>query len=537
MEKVRELAAGIQVIKECAKSSSKSASTSKVNKHQDPPQAERDMQQYQHQKRPSFNMSSEDSNTDVSQQKQSHMGFVKESMPSNQDKQGRKRPRDGGQDGDMYTLRHFSDSLKKALEKTDVVLTQPYNILNNAVSFLKKRLDIEQVENMVSVRAGRAMKQKRNNWVVNIYLDDIKLITFQAPNQMVKTESKTKAGEALINLLLNPRNLTINSQQGCSPHGRQFSKEVVSVGLSYLNDVHEDYKTWFQAKKHKSSSILSAAGRGGLLENFVILEVASHIPDEVRDIQILYNSAQANHVTLEVVNSDTKVPMNGEQVWVCKCYINGELLGEGHDEDQKKAKHNAGKKAMVYLRQHCPTVKYKRDYETDQRSAIPVQDIMQGGAASQLGGSSSKKEIEENNIGHKMLKMMGWKGEGGLGKEGSGISQPIIPIEHIRGAGLGFSDNGLNKDVVKRLMEDYISSGQTDPLVFSASLTNDERKEIHNLARRFNLKSKSHGKGEDRYLLITNKRSLQQMVMDAATSGGSTSTSGYDVCLPGVNTT
>ena len=35
-----------------------------------------------------------------------------------------------------------------------------------------------------------------------------------------------------------------------------------------------------------------------------------------------------------------------------------------------------------------------------------------------------KLAIEEQNMGHKLLKLMGWSG-GGLGKGGQGISEPI----------------------------------------------------------------------------------------------------------------
>ena len=37
---------------------------------------------------------------------------------------------------------------------------------------------------------------------------------------------------------------------------------------------------------------------------------------------------------------------------------------------------------------------------------------------------TSTASIEEQNMGHKLLKLMGWSG-GGLGKGGQGISEPI----------------------------------------------------------------------------------------------------------------
>lgn len=39
-------------------------------------------------------------------------------------------------------------------------------------------------------------------------------------------------------------------------------------------------------------------------------------------------------------------------------------------------------------------------------------------------GTSLDKPIEDNSMGSKLLKMMGWRG-GGLGKEGTGITEPI----------------------------------------------------------------------------------------------------------------
>ncbi|KAI8100045.1 uncharacterized protein BX664DRAFT_322730 [Halteromyces radiatus] len=61
-------------------------------------------------------------------------------------------------------------------------------------------------------------------------------------------------------------------------------------------------------------------------------------------------------------------------------------------------------------------------------------------------GSTLSKPIADNNVGAKMLKQMGWKSGQGLGKEGSGIINPIN-VQQSTMAGLGASQAGrINAD-------------------------------------------------------------------------------------------
>ena len=46
------------------------------------------------------------------------------------------------------------------------------------------------------------------------------------------------------------------------------------------------------------------------------------------------------------------------------------------------------------------------------------------------------KAVGPDSVGHKLLKMMGWSG-GGLGKGGSGISEPITAASVINREGIG----------------------------------------------------------------------------------------------------
>ena len=51
-----------------------------------------------------------------------------------------------------------------------------------------------------------------------------------------------------------------------------------------------------------------------------------------------------------------------------------------------------------------------------------------------------------------------------------------------------------------------MNSGSPYDLVFTTGFDNDQRKEMHQVARRLGLKSKSFGKGEDRHLTISRLR-------------------------------
>ncbi|SAL99108.1 hypothetical protein [Absidia glauca] len=56
---------------------------------------------------------------------------------------------------------------------------------------------------------------------------------------------------------------------------------------------------------------------------------------------------------------------------------------------------------------------------------------------SQESAASASIPIKDDNIGAKMLKQMGWKKGQGLGKEGTGIANPISAERYAQGVGLG----------------------------------------------------------------------------------------------------
>ncbi|XP_007891353.1 NF-kappa-B-repressing factor isoform X2 [Callorhinchus milii] len=222
---------------------------------------------------------------------------------------------------------------------------------------------------------------------------------------------------------------------------------------------------------------------------FVILETAKNA------VCILNNSAQFNRMAV-----DYKFQQTPNQVWQCRVFIEDHFIAEAYGT-KKLVKHTAADKALDILRQTQPIVKSSKPGNAD--AAISRSAILGRSAEEAL-----KQKITEDNIGNQLLRKMGWKG-GGLGKEGEGIAEPIMVKEQFRREGLGLEmakgNSKLNKRDIEDLIRNYARSDRQDELTFSKELNNDERMQIHQIAAKYGLKSKSYGKGRERYLVVSRK--------------------------------
>ncbi|XP_076046481.1 uncharacterized protein LOC143028382 isoform X1 [Oratosquilla oratoria] len=147
------------------------------------------------------------------------------------------------------------------------------------------------------------------------------------------------------------------------------------------------------------------------------------------------------------------------------------------------------------------------------KSEITVEDLWKNTTTDQT-------KLGDNNIGNKMMKMMGWTG-GGLGKDGKGISEPIKPAHVLGREGLGAekSPASFNRQM-DQIVKNFIKNPNVTDLAFSPEFTKEQRAEIHALARKYRLNSHSHGSGANRFLVLSRKYSAKELIYKLLQDGG-----------------
>jgi len=133
--------------------------------------------------------------------------------------------------------------------------------------------------------------------------------------------------------------------------------------------------------------------------------------------------------------------------------------------------------------------------------------------------------ISEDNVGHKLLRLMGWSG-GGLGKPGQeGISEPIRAQRVCRKAGMGLNSNqkGITREFTSKITDairEFAKVVSHQDLVFTPEFSKEERAHIHKIARKFRLKSNSKCKGANRYLVLSHPMDKLALAIDLIRNGG-----------------
>ncbi|XP_017263506.1 NF-kappa-B-repressing factor [Kryptolebias marmoratus] len=329
-------------------------------------------------------------------------------------------------------------------------------ILNNSNAFNRMKIDykFEQLPN--------------NLWLCRVFLQDE--LVAQATGSK-KSSKHAAAEEAVRKLRMNQAHREQQQQQSQYFRGNnQF-------------DSSEGFGPQGNRKKQ--------------LSELVILENSDNA------ICIINDTAQFNKVT-----ADYKFSVLPDHRWKCEVYLEGQYVAAGIGP-KKIVKHIAANEALATLRQTQAVVKsnLRKEGHTDTISRSQI--------LARSGEEAMKQEIKEDNIGNQLLRKMGWKG-GGLGRDGEGIAEPIRVKEQFSREGLGMdmdkTGNQLSKRDIEDIIRNYASSDRTDDLRFSNELTNDERKQIHQISQKYGLRSKSYGQGRQRFLVVSRKVQKDQLI-------------------------
>ncbi|XP_072287149.1 NF-kappa-B-repressing factor [Pyxicephalus adspersus] len=231
------------------------------------------------------------------------------------------------------------------------------------------------------------------------------------------------------------------------------------------------------------------------LKDIVVYENASN------PVCTLNDTAQFNKVNIEYVFER----VSGMK-WKCKVLIEQHFVAQAVGM-KKTVKHDAAEAAVRALKRTQPVV-------VNNLKKGSVEDVISRKRIQGLSNDDAyKRQIKEDNIGNQLLRKMGWTG-GGLGKGGEGIAEPISVKEQFSREGLGLmtTNQKITKRDIEQMIRNYASSCNQDDLMFSRELTNEERKYIHQIAQKYGLKSKSHGQGTERFLVVSRKRNRQELI-------------------------
>ncbi|CAG0906438.1 unnamed protein product, partial [Cyprideis torosa] len=189
--------------------------------------------------------------------------------------------------------------------------------------------------------------------------------------------------------------------------------------------------------------------------------------------------------------------------------VDGVEFGSAVNSSTSKARRDASEVAYGNLKEICFTLRVRQ---------IAIQDEVGKETLTGAKRMPAKDQLGEDNVGSKLMRLMGWSG-GALGKTGEGITKAIEVSDVLGRQGFGFKTGSavpeIPRHVFKRKVTDilrqYINSESVYDLKFSSEFSKEDRKEIHLLSRRFNLKSRSHGT-QSRFLVLSKKVERSQLI-------------------------
>ncbi|EFX86603.1 hypothetical protein DAPPUDRAFT_222018 [Daphnia pulex] len=248
--------------------------------------------------------------------------------------------------------------------------------------------------------------------------------------------------------------------------------------------------------------------------------------------QIIENSARLSAVQLQVVTNF----LDNQKKWETVLLLDGRKIASSLHENQKLSAKNVSKLAFTNLEKthyqivvtdtKCVSVGHFMSQEEDARltraenmlSSKITKEVMRGKAKSTQDCSidhafeilSKRENIitqpVQSTSAMRMMKMMGWTEGTGLGLQKQGIVEPIKSDVVVGRKGIGYDDGSRNAEPfaksIRRYLQNYKNSASVHNIVFSSEFSSEERKFIHDVARKMGMLSSSIGKEPKRQLTV-----------------------------------
>lgn len=425
----------------------------------------------------------------------------------------------------------------------------------NAVDQLHSAANKVRINIHIEIESGPVVKSTYTFFCL-VQFDGVNVAVASALN---KRAAKVEAYEVALKKIMMPflRVVEINgTSKELQSSNVEFSNEsvrqtVIKPTSAVVKGICGEEKLTGPSKRHSlqkesnAESIVHAKKRNyGAkdLNDFLLVEPIEH-NSSVNGASILRRSADYSKMLLEY-----EFAAQPESTGAIRCIatVEGHILADIVASSKPAAKIKASEVAVDVLRQHCWTILTKQHHDTDapeitkEEMFSELADSAASFAASGGAGAASSNAasinvaIPDSNLGKKMLQKMGWTG-GGIGKDGTGIEEPVSMQQVINREGLGLSAaKGVPSEFrakIVNMLEGYTSSDRQEDLVFSPTFHKEERMIIHCECRKLNLKSTSKGQGPDRFLIVRRKRSAFQLVDHIMANGGETAR--YKLVPPG----
>ncbi|CAG9806464.1 unnamed protein product [Chironomus riparius] len=262
---------------------------------------------------------------------------------------------------------------------------------------------------------------------------------------------------------------------------------------------------WSTADQLQWESYVQATSQTEPWTKLIAAQKAKNLKVLLRDVIVFENDEDNDmnyclNKTTACIRKVGKLDIKFDEGTTTYYYVfKDQIIAQGTGESKKVAKKAADEDFIKVLRENCYTIRSKLKFYSGE-------DVIKKTGNKPV--NEKPNQIQEGNLGFKLLSKLGWKG-GSLGSNGTGIIDPINLEIKIGRLGLGSENANFDQNYFRNLLQAFKQNQLEYDLIFSSEFGKEERASIHQIAAKLNLRTKSYGKDDSRHLVISTRISPQ----------------------------